>query len=357
MATPEQRVAEAEQASILFHGALIALGAQATLDSLSLYQDVPPIPNASQTRAVARWLNVVTKYVMQRHLRARDMALAYYRYQRALLTGKTIALPGRENQPYTSLPELKREFESYVSPGAATETATPEVSVGDRIPVEELPGLSKDLSDLETQTEQRVRENLIVLGPLNQDRKVSKLRGVRYTEPDAIDAGRAQAHDASGNRQAAASARHVMNGGRGALYLIGDRDRRALGFVRVSKTGTPCGWCAMLISRGPVYKGTKSERQGSLYRSNEGTGPRADGTIVTYGDLDLYHDHCQCYAIPVFSVAQFARGDIFALNRQYAELWPIVTKGYGGDAALSVWRKYFREQERAKPQKSPEAAA
>lgn len=349
--TPEQ-AAEAEQASVLFHGALVALGAQATLESLALWEDVPPVPEASRTRAVQRWLAVAIRHVMRRRIRARDMALAYYRYQRALTTGTTIALPGRENPPYMTLPELKREFELYINPQAPEPEETPEVSEDDRIPVEEVEGLEDDLDSLEEQAEEQVRENLIVLGPLNQDRKT---RNARYVEPEQVDEGRAKAHEDAGRRQAAAAARNVMNGARGSLFLAGDRDRRALGFVRVSRTGTPCGFCAMLISRGPVYKGTEDERMGSLYRSNEGTGPKADGTIVTYGDLDLYHDNCQCYAIPVFSISQFARGDIFALNREYADLWPLVTKGLGGDAALSAWRRFIRQQ--AKSQKSQEAAA
>lgn len=294
---------------------------------------------------------------MQRRIRARDMALAYYRYQRAIVTGTTIALPGQENPPHVTLPELKREFESYLNPEAIEpesepSTETLEVPEADRIPVEEVPGLEEDLDALEAEAEQQVRDNLIVLGPINQDRKT---KNVRYTEPAQVDEGRTQAHGDAGRRQAAAAARNVMNGARGSLFLAGDRDRKALGFVRVSRTGTPCGFCAMLISRGPVYKGTKDEREGSLYRSSEGTGPKADGTIVTYGDLDLYHDNCQCYAIPVFSIQQFSKGDIFALNRKYADLWPIVTKGLGGDAALSAWRRFIREE--AKSQKSQEAAA
>lgn len=351
--TPEQ-IAEAERASNLFHGALVSLGAQATLDSLALWQDVPPLPDVSRTRAVNRWLATAVRYVMQRRIRARDMALAYYRYQRALQTGTTIALPGRENPPHMTLPELKREFEAFLSPDTPETESEPdetlEDSDGDLIPVEEVDGLEDDLNALEEQAEEQVRENLIVLGPLNQDRKT---RTARYVEPEQVDEGRAQAHGDAGRRQAAAAARNVMNGARGSLFLAGDNDRRVIGFVRVSRTGTPCGFCAMLISRGPVLK--TSSREASLYRSNEGTGPKADGTIVTYGDLDLYHDNCQCYAIPVYSTSQFASADIFALNRKYAELWPIVTEGLGGDAALSAWRRFIRQE--AKSQKSLEAAA
>jgi hypothetical protein len=343
---------EAEQAAVLFHGALVALGAQAVGDSLALWQDVPPLPNVTSTRAVERWLATAVRYVMRRRIRARDLALAYYRYERALVTGKTIALPGQDNPPFMSLPELKRSFTTALNPDQASPSPEDNAGTdhGDQIPVEPLDGLDGDLARLDQQTEQQVRENLLVLGPLNQDRKT---RGVRYVEPDQVDQGRGDAHDKAGNRQAAAAARNVMNGARSTLFLAADRDRRALGFVRVSRTGTPCGFCAMLISRGPVLK--SSGREASLYRSNEGTGPKADGTIVTYGDMDLYHDNCQCYAVPVFSLQQFESDRVFALNRKYAELWPIVTKGLGGDAAITAWRRFIRQEARSR--KAQEAAA
>jgi hypothetical protein len=357
--TPEQ-IAEAERASALFHTALASLGLQAVTDSLSLWDDVPPLVNVSNTAAVAKWLAAATRYVMSRRLRARDMALSYYRYQRALTTGTTVALPGQDNPPYMTLPELKRQFESYLDPADADEDAPADdtdaqeadVPEADRIPVEALDGIEDELDALEAEAEQQVRDNLIVLGPLNQDRKT---RGTLDAEtPEEADAARVEANKKAGNRQAAAAARNVMNGARGSVFLIGDRDRKVLGFVRVSRTGTPCGFCAMLISRGPVMKG--SDRQASLYRSGEGTGPKADGTIVTYGDLDLYHDNCQCYAVPVFALSQFGSGEIFALNREYAALWDKHIKDqYSGDEALTEWRRLIRQ--RAKSQKSLEAAA
>jgi len=357
--TPQQ-MKEAEEASALFHVALISLGARAVSDTLSLWDDVPPVLNVSNTRAAQKWLATAIEYVMRRRLRARDMALAYYRYQRALTTGTTIALPGQDNPPYMTLPELKRQFESHLNPevppedGSADSTDALEADVpeADRIPVEDLDGLDGDLDALEQETVEQVRDNLIVLGPINQDRKT---RGARYVETvEQSDASRAEAHGNAGRRQAAAAARNVMNGARGSLFLAADSDRRALGFVRVSRTGTPCGFCAMLISRGPVLK--KDGRQASLYRANEGTGPKADGSIVTYGDLDLYHDNCQCYAVPVFSTQQFGSGDIFAMNREYAELWEThIQDQYSGDEALSEWRRLIRD--RAKSQKSLEAAA
>jgi hypothetical protein len=336
--TPEQAL-EAERASLLFHAALVAQGAQAVTDTLSLYDDVPPLVNVNSTQAVTKWLTTAVRYVMSRRLRARDMALAYYRYQRALTTGTTIALPGQDNPPYTTLPELKRQFESRLNPpdepepapADGTDAQEADVPEADRISVEVLEGLEDELDALEDEAAEQVRDNLIVLGPLNQDRKTRNARNVET--PEQADAARDEAHQQAAKRQSAAAERNVLNGARGPLFLAANRDKRALGYVRASRTGTPCGFCAMLISRGFVYKSAK-----------------------TAGDQDLWHDNCHCYAIPVFSLRQYESEKLFALNREYQTLWNTHIKDkYSGDEALTEWRRLIRE--RAKSQKSQEAAA
>jgi hypothetical protein len=105
----------------------------------------------------------------------------------------------------------------------------------------------------------------------------------------------------------------------------------------------------MLISRGFIAKSVVGS---SLFKSAQGTGQFGDD-IVTFGDLDLYHDNCQCYAVPIYSMAQL-KGAQFALNREYAALWPRVTRGLGGKDALTVWRRHFRN---AQSHKSQGAAA
>lgn len=333
--------AEMERATVLFHTAMIGLGAKTVEDSLALWGDVPPTPKLAGGRVASRWLATMVRYVMRRRLRSRDLALAYYRYQRALATGKTIALPGRDNPQFTTLPELKREFEALLGGGAGTEEEaspepvsssssddTPEESeAGDgQIEVEEIAGLTEDLDRLESEAEKQIENNLDNLGPKNQDRKIN---AINSEDAATVDAERTKANAEAGNRQAATAARGAMNGARGPLYLTASKDAAVIGWVRVSKTGTPCGFCAMLISREVVY------------RSESSAGFSEEG--------DLYHDNCQCVAIPVFSMTQYRSNDLFALNRKYAELWPIVTKGLSGDAAMRAWRRFIRQE--AKSQK------
>lgn len=72
-----------------------------------------------------------------------------------------------------------------------------------------------------------------------------------------------------------AATRHVEGGSRDTVRLITSRDPAAGGWLRRSG-GSPCSFCAMLISRGPVY--------------------RAEGT----GNFRA-HDHCHCKAVPFFA--------------------------------------------------------
>jgi hypothetical protein len=83
--------------------------------------------------------------------------------------------------------------------------------------------------------------------------------------------------------------REVLNGGRDTIVNEVQRDPDASGWIRVSD-GDPCAFCAMLLSRGPVYK-------------EESAGFEA-------------HDHCACGAEPVYRGSKWP-----AANQKYHELW------------------------------------
>lgn len=73
--------------------------------------------------------------------------------------------------------------------------------------------------------------------------------------------------------------RQVMMGGRQAIDLTTSQDQQAIGWRRVSD-GDPCAFCAMLCSRGPVY------------RSDRTAGFTQEGLH--------YHAHCGCHAEIVY---------------------------------------------------------
>lgn len=64
----------------------------------------------------------------------------------------------------------------------------------------------------------------------------------------------------------AAAKRHVLNASRDRLIVRQQRDPNVRGWARVSD-GKPCAFCAMLVSRGPVYSGTTGD-----FRAHDGCG-------------------------------------------------------------------------------------
>lgn len=329
-------LADQERATLIMQAAVAAMGLQVFSESVAGFQQVPPTPGVAVSAASGAWLIRAVRHVMDRRIAARELALAYYAYSRALMTGSTIALPGVATEQESTLDGLRRRFESLAQAlggsvalaAAGSRTARSDGST--TVKIDTLPDLAKSLNQLEADAAKQVAENLHVLGPQNLDGKL-KVNGEKVATVTQLDDHRAKTHADVGNRQAASASRNAMNGARGSLFLAADRDNKVIGYVRMSRTGTPCGFCAMLISRGVVYR-----------------------SAATAGEMDQYHDNCNCFAVPVFSMSQYESDDIFALNREYHDLWPIVTKGLGGDAALAAWRRYFREQ--AKSRKSPEAA-
>lgn len=121
----------------------------------------------------------------------------------------------------------------------------------------------------------------------------------------------AQALERAKVSSAGAAMRHVLNGGRDTILRTVEHDDAALGWARTT-SGTPCSFCAMLASRGPVYKSEQT------------------------GDFKA-HDHCHCGTEPVYSKdADWPPG-----ARDYQALWQESTRGHSGKAALNAFRRAF----------------
>ncbi|MFE2988632.1 hypothetical protein [Streptomyces sp. NPDC059262] len=358
--TRKSRQAETDDVSAAYHEALTQIGAKTTADALSLWAEVPVDARAAKAGG---WLRKAITLVMGRRRQSRDLARAYYRLARALQTGTTVADPYHPEPDTVTLADLRREFAALAgtyepptespsdpppdaggksSRSAGTDeestaepddTSTPasepddedeEDDDWDRLLVEELEGLKGEEERIERQAEEELRLVLDALGTSNLDRRLA----VEDANPD-------EAHRQAGAQQAAAASRVAMNGARSSNWTHMTRDRRALGYVRLSRTGTPCGWCAMLISRGPVYKSRES---------------------ALFNDGDKYHDNCHCYAMPIWNRDQYQSSELTALSRQYEALWPQVTKGHTGKDAVTVWRRFIRAKQRDAKQAAAQEA-
>lgn len=321
MTTPA-RQQEADAVELAYHTALIQYGLKAQEDALALWQDVPITGGATRSGA---WLARTLRYIALRRQRTRALTLAKYRLIRAMRTGYTIATPGATPTPRVTIGELEHDFEQLAGVDIKI-SSMPEATT---IPVEPISVTSTELDRLERDSQEEAKLVLQALGSENFRRRMAALDTTKPAEE--VDTQRADAHTKAGRRQAAAVERLVLNGARSTTWSLAGKDKRAIGYVRFSTTGTPCGWCAMLISRGAVYRSSKSAK---------------------YAEGDLYHDNCKCDVMPVFTDEQYDESDMFALNREYSKLWPQVTRGLSGKAALSAWRAFIRKQQ-ADAQEAP----
>jgi hypothetical protein len=119
-----------------------------------------------------------------------------------------------------------------------------------------------------------------------------------------------QAADIAAVRLSGAASRLAIQGARQAVLAAVQADPAAMAWAR-GLGPRPCYFCAMLASRGPVFK------------SEASAGFEA-------------HNHCMCYAIPCFSAGQGAPG-----WQQLQDDWQRVTKGLSGQDARKAWRHYW----------------
>lgn len=334
---------EAAAAALIFQAALVNTGIDTVADVLSSWSSTVVLSPAKASSSLADWLADVLSLVGVRRKAVRHLALVFFRYYRALETGFTYPEPGEPAKGTVRLAELRSEFMAeveQVAPGTLNRdnelvdvngvvVTDPPPTTDEAIQLEE-PDL--DIEDLfdeyEDEQAQEAEDRLQVVVRTTE----SKLRVIDDDEPaKVVDKQRDDIDRTEASKAAAAAERLVLNGGREPLQDLAKSDSRALGWARVSSTGHPCGWCAMLISRGPVYNSKKAGE-----RVGKSRGPRAEG--------EKYHENCKCFAIPVYSLEEYNSDPRFAFNREMERLWPLVVNGRKGKPALAIWRKYVRHK-------------
>lgn len=183
-----------------------------------------------------------------------------------------------------------------------------------------------EIPDIDWESRDRAVEvSLNVTGPIGQKSKTARGKPLSVVRNESFV-------EASG-----AAARHVLDGGnRSALQLVTD-DSRFIGYIRVTDSD-PCSFCAMLASRGPVYKTPSSA--GPNVRGSRN--PRAGLAFVGEGAWKV-HDHCQCTIEPVYSTTTEWPGRA----REFQRMWNENIAGrYSGDEALRAWRRFYERQQR-----------
>lgn len=342
-------LAEVSAASAAFQAALVRIGAATIQEAILIWRRFSATDAAGTAEA---WLDEASQMILSRRGQSRELALAYYRLARALTSGSTLPDPRNPEPTYVTLGDLRTAFaeladsalpadagdELYVpieprdtpvaprdgAPGELVQRDDADLELVDMTDEELAAALEADAEErrlewdeFEREAEEEIRVAMQAMGPGRFEKHASKLGDAKASDLQSLK-------EKVGLLQAGTAERIALNAGRGDLHDSAAKDPRAVGFVRVSGTGTPCGFCAMLISRGLIF-----------YRD--------EFSAVFTADGDLYHDNCKCYAMPVFSREQYRSDDfLFGINRLYARWWPQVTKNTGGKEALRVWRKFFR---------------
>lgn len=164
-------------------------------------------------------------------------------------------------------------------------------------------------------SDRAARVSLTVTGPVGQKSKAARGKPLQ------------RARDESFVEASGAATRHVLTGGRQSLLTLVEGDMKAIGWIRVTD-GDPCSFCAMLASRGAVYK------KDSFSRSD----PRFTGP----GEFKV-HDSCACTMEIVYSrqAAWPGRGD------EFYRMWRDNIEGrYSGRDARNAWRRLYEQRQR-----------
>jgi hypothetical protein len=149
------------------------------------------------------------------------------------------------------------------------------------------------------------------------DRSAGEYKRARLAGLDAL-----QAEERARKATEASGERLVLKGGREAVEQAGKSDTEALGWMRVSD-GDPCPeFCAVMISRGAVY------------RTRSTAGESANDRFVGAG-MFKFHDHCGCTVAPVFTRNEFMSAEAAKLR----DIWNDVAAGLNGADARNEFRR------------------
>lgn len=177
-----------------------------------------------------------------------------------------------------------------------------------------------DLDEVQIIDPAAIRTSLMVTGPVSYQKRVEKIQALKL-DPAVEKIQLEDAWNKTVGEFSAAAGRHVVNGGREQLLDAVEHDKVAFGWFRTT-SADPCYFCAMLASRGPVYKEDSFDESDARF-----TGP---------GNVKC-HDHCACGFEPIFDRST----KLPERQHEFEDLWGKSTKGKSGAAAVLAFRQAF----------------
>ncbi|MER5350590.1 hypothetical protein ABT093_09690 [Kitasatospora sp. NPDC002551] len=308
------------------------IGARTAARVLSLWRRrVRPLAPAASADP---WLAASLSVVREHRAESERLGAAYLRYYRALETGST--LPAFEPGPITRTVTLGDLREEYAE--VADDILPPAPDDADEADVEEAyvwPELDEDAMD------DAARTSLWVTGPVHAEKRLADAEALQQSGR-LDDAGfLAELDDLmrdSGVTASGAADREALRGGRTMVSTASRADRRVLGWARVTDEN-PCAFCAMLASRGIVYR----TRDAAILKGFADSGRRSSDVLDPEVELEKYHDMCHCTPMAVYSTS----AELPDSSQEMARLWRSSTRGYSGKTARAAFERALRAQRRA----------
>lgn len=347
----------------LHQAAQARLGLAAAYLSLVEWESVASL---HATETATEWLIRSLKAVTAVRKMSQELAVSYYQLARALETGRTLGVPEGSSGDVT-LGELRKNFRDNVLdiaslPSIRTRSEDPDIRwFEDALKAQDAKGIEnarsvrladiridpliQNLMDAEGQDDTRpIRTDKYDWPkPMSYDEVVSayrdllrkqavehsadavkKIRADETLTPDMAITQIEVAHAAAGSIGSGTADAAGMDGGRDAINQAIRKDR----LVKLVARGTssdPCAFCAMLASRGFVYKSEKTAYVGD--------------------DVEKVHINCHC-----FPIVRFVReSELPDMNAYFQEKWQEVTAGLYGLEARKAWRRWIYAQRKANP--------
>lgn len=345
----------------LHRAAQARLGLIAAYLSLAEWESVSALDAAG---TAGEWIVKSLRVIAAVRKLSRRLAISYYQLARALETGRTLGVPEGSSGDVT-LGDLRSNFRLNALdvaslPSPLTRSDDPDIRWFENL-LEQQEGstnsrsirladvavdpLLQDLMDVEgTNDAQPITvdkydwpEAMSYKEVDDAFRRLLRKQAVDYSA-DAVETIRSNedlkpkqaldqigtAHEAAGSLGSGTVDAASIDGGREVINQAIRNDRLVRAVARGTSTN-PCAFCAMLASRGFVYKSEKSAYVGD--------------------DVEKVHINCHC-----FPIVRFLReSELPELNRYFQEKWAEVTDGFYGNAARKAWRRWIYAQRKANP--------
>lgn len=292
-------LADAEKVALAFQAALGVRSVKAAQEAATWYNT--DAINADSAVELARKL-------LPEWQKSAELGVAFYRLYAYLMTGRTVTSPFiAGKQSATTVGQLVRDFER--ASGKKLNLGVGRFA-GRKVPVE-------------TTARPKFRALFEEQARWTQDQFDSK------PHRDIIGPG--------GKVWYTGIAQQIVaDGARDTVQEMGIADPNVVAWGRISTTGRPCAFCAMLISRGDAY---------APYRSRRAAGGALKGD-KRVGGRD-FHPHCKCVAIPIYKGTNTKTDPMFAQYRQFEADWQSdwgVGRSGQKRTGAKGWRSFYNQK-------------